>query len=96
MKAQITLAGVFRVGKVETHETYGTQANISEFGEPFPTSFMLSLPDGQTLPMGKDVRLAASCTCETFGSGAKRFTKFKVIEMKVQEVEVTVKDAKGQ
>lgn len=94
MKAQITIAGVFHVGKVDTHETYGTQAIISEFGEPYPTNFTLALPDGHTLPMGKDVRLAVSCTCETFGSGTKRFTKYKVIEMKVVEVEVNIKDAK--
>lgn len=94
MKTQITIAGIVHVGKVTTND-YGTQANVSEFGEAYPTSFMLALPDGARLPEGKDIRLAASCTCETFGSGAKRFTKYKVLDMKFQEVEVQIKDAKG-
>lgn len=93
MKAQITLAGVFHVGKV-TKNDYGTQATISEFGEAYPTSFVLALADGQTLPEGKDIRLAASCNCDTFGAGTKRFTKYRVLDMKIQEVEVNVKDVK--
>lgn len=93
MKAQITIAGVFHVGKV-TKNDYGTQASVSEFGEAYPTTFVLALQDGQTMPEGKDVRLAVSARCDTFGAGTKRFTKYTVLDMKLQEVEVTVKDSK--
>lgn len=93
---KVTIEGLFVVASCAKNE-YGVKATIVEYGETYPQSFSLTLPDGHMWERGEMARFVIVCAPRTINAkaGGNKFMIFEVTEYKKIRVTVQFKEEKS-